>query len=105
MGNVAHLSDQNFKETIKKGVVLIDFYATWCAPCRMIAPVIEELSKLVSGKAVVAKVDIDQAQAVAQECQITSVPTLILFKDGQEVRRIVGIKDLEYLQQLIESAL
>jgi thioredoxin 1 len=101
--HVEQLLDENFKEGVREGVSLVDFYATWCAPCRMIAPIIEELAKTTNGKARIAKVDIDQAQEVAQDLQITSVPTLILFKDGVEVKRIVGVKDLDYLTKLIES--
>ncbi len=101
--NIAHLTDEDFQETISKGVTLVDFYATWCGPCRMIAPIIEELTEQVTGKATIAKLDIDQAQKTTATLQITSVPTLILFKDGQEVKRVVGVKDKEYLLNLINS--
>jgi thioredoxin 1 len=101
--NIAHLTDENFQEVISKGVTLVDFYATWCGPCRMIAPIVEQLSAKVQGKARVAKLDIDQAQQTTASLQITSVPTLILFKDGKEVKRVVGVKDLDYLLSLVQS--
>jgi thioredoxin 1 len=101
--NIAHLTDENFQQTIEKGVTLVDFYATWCGPCRMIAPILEQLLGKVQGKAHVAKLDIDQAQQTTTSLQITSVPTLILFKDGKEVKRVVGVKDLDYLLNLVQS--
>ena len=101
--NVAHLTDENFQQTIAKGVTLVDFYATWCGPCRMIAPIVEQLAGKVQGKARVAKLDIDQAQQITASLQITSVPTLILFKEGKEVKRVVGVKDLDYLLNLVQS--
>jgi thioredoxin 1 len=101
--NIEHLTDENFQQIIAKGLTLVDFYATWCGPCRMIAPIMEQLSGKVQGKAKVAKLDIDQAQQTTASLQITSVPTLILFKDGKEVKRVVGVKDLDYLLNLVHS--
>lgn len=100
---IIHLDDANFKQTIAKGLTLVDFYATWCGPCRMITPIIEQLSGKVAGKANIGKLDIDQAQETTASLQITSVPTLILFKDGREVKRVVGVKDLDFLLNLVES--
>src|SRR5947209_8153472 len=101
--NIPHLTDENFQQTIAKGLTLVDFYATWCGPCRMIAPIIEQLAEKAAGKAQVAKLDIDQAQQTTASLQITSVPTLILFKEGKEVKRVVGVKDLDYLLNLVQS--
>lgn len=103
--NIVHLTDENFKETIANGVTLVDFYATWCGPCRMIAPIVEQLAGMVQGKARIAKLDIDQAQEATNSLQITSVPTVILFKEGKEVKRIVGVKDLDFFLNLVQSAL
>lgn len=101
--SLTYLTDENFKETIAQGVTLVDFYATWCGPCRMIAPIVEQLASMVQDKARIAKIDIDQAQNVTADLQITSVPTLILFKDGKEMKRVVGVKDLDYLLNLVQS--
>jgi len=102
-GHLANLTDENFQQTVSKGVTLVDFYATWCGPCRMVGPIVEELAGMVQGKAQVAKMDIDQAQQTTASLQITSVPTLILFKDGKEIKRVVGVKDLDYLLNLVQS--
>ncbi|MFI0434161.1 MAG: thioredoxin [Parachlamydiaceae bacterium] len=101
--NIHHLTDENFQETISKGLVLVDFHATWCGPCRMIAPILEQLAEKAAGKVVIGKLDIDQAQQTTSSLQITSVPTLILFKEGKEVKRVVGVKDLDYLLHLVQS--
>lgn len=101
--NLVHLSDENFQSEIASGVTLVDFHATWCGPCRMITPIVEQLAGMLQGKAKIAKVDIDQSQETTSALQITSVPTLILFKDGKEVKRVVGVKDLDYLLNLVQS--
>lgn len=101
--HLIHLTDENFQQTIAKGVTLVDFHAAWCGPCRMIAPIVEQLAGMVKGKAHIGKLDIDQAQETTASLQITSVPTLILFKDGKEVKRVVGVKDLDYLLNLVQS--
>ena len=102
---VKHFKDSDFKEEIKKGVVLIDFFASWCGPCRMLAPIIEEVAGHFQDKATIAKVDIDTEQKIAAEYQVTSVPTMILFKDGKEIQRLVGLRDAESIIELINGAL
>lgn len=104
-GNLKYLSDENFDSTIQNGVTLVDFYADWCGPCRRIAPVIDELAQEMNGKATIAKLDIEKAQNTTATWQVMSIPTLILFKNGKEVKRIVGLTDKENLKQLIQSAL
>ena len=101
---VKHFTDSNFKEEIKKGVTLVDFSAAWCGPCRMLSPIIEEVAKNFENKATVAKVDIDSDQKIAAEYQVTSVPTMILFKDGKEVERMVGLRDAENVIEFVNSA-
>ncbi|MCB1117336.1 MAG: thioredoxin [Chlamydiia bacterium] len=98
-------TDENFEEKIKQGVTLIDFYADWCGPCRMLTPVLEEVASEMQGKANFAKLDIDQNQKVAGQYQVTSVPTLILFKDGKEVNRLVGLRDAEAIKHFVGGAL
>lgn len=103
--NLKYLNDDNFQDTVAKGVTLVDFYADWCGPCRMIAPIVEELAGELNGKAQIAKLDIENAQKTTSSFNVTSIPTLILFKDGKEIKRIVGIRGKEDLKQLITSAL
>lgn len=103
--DILYLDDTNFDDKITNGVILVDFYADWCGPCRMIAPMIEELSQEMSGKAKVGKVDIDSAQETASKLGITAVPTIILFKDGKEIDRVVGVRDKTSLKSMMEGAL
>lgn len=104
--NVKYLNDENFNNTVaNEGVTVVDFYADWCGPCRMITPIIEELADEMKGKATVAKLDIEHAQQTTAEFQVMSIPTIIIFKKGKEYKRIVGIKGKADLKAAIESAL
>lgn len=103
--DLIHLSDNDFDEKISKGVVLVDFYADWCGPCRMIAPIIEDLARDFKGRAVIAKVDVDQAQNVASKYNVTSIPTVILFVNGKEDKRVVGVRDKKAFESLLDAAL
>jgi len=87
-----HLTDSNFEQTISTNkTVLVDFWATWCGPCRALAPTIVELAKEYSGKVLIGKLDVDENPATAEKFQVFSIPTMILFKDGKEVDRLVGL--------------
>jgi thioredoxin 1 len=87
-----HLTDNNFEETISKNkIVLIDFWAGWCGPCRALAPTIEELAKDMSGKVLVTKLNVDENPATAEKFQVYSIPTVVVLKDCCEVDRIVGL--------------
>lgn len=92
----------NFNEQIKEGVVLVDFFATWCGPCKMQSPVLEELKEDRSDVKVV-KIDVDQETEIAREYGVMSIPTLILFKDGKEVAKNVGFMPKELLVQWINE--
>ena len=94
---VLTLTDKNFQQQTKNKVVLVDFWATWCAPCRMMAPVLNDVSAELSGNSHVGKVNIEQYQSLAQKFKVRSIPTLILFKNGTEINRFVGIKSKDFL--------
>lgn len=91
---VLHLNQENFDKTINGAeTALVDFWAPWCGPCKMLGPVFEEAEKEVNGKAVLAKVNVDEQQDLAVRFGVTSIPTLILFKNGKEVKRSLGFID------------
>ena len=105
MGNeIKHLDDETFDEAVAAGVTLVDFHADWCGPCRMVAPIVSELAGEMND-VTIAKVDIEKAQKTTAEWQVTSVPTLIVFKDGEVVNRVVGIRDKESIRSMIEAAM
>lgn len=87
-----------------KGLVLVDFWATWCGPCRMLAPVVEEIAGEMAGKVTVGKLNIDDYTDFAIGLGVVSIPTLILFKDGAEVARSVGVQPKQSIQAMIRSA-
>ncbi len=101
---IKKFSDDNFDEGIKQGVVLVDFYADWCGPCRMLTPVIEELAQEMKGKITIAKVDTDQSVNVSAKYEVSSIPTLLLFKNGELIKRVVGLKDLDGLRKMVNEA-
>ncbi|MCE5293662.1 MAG: thioredoxin [Chlamydiales bacterium] len=98
---IVKIDDQNFSTTISEGVTLVDFYADWCGPCRMLTPILEALASEMNDKMKVAKLDVDHAPQTTTTYQITSVPTMIIFKNNKEEERIVGLKDLETLKKII----
>jgi thioredoxin 1 len=94
------LTDKNFQHQINAKTILVDFWASWCAPCRMMAPVLNEVSEEID-KVFVGKINIDEYQSVAAKYNVRNIPTMIIFKNGKEVDRIVGIKSKSYLLQQI----
>lgn len=103
--NIHYLNDDNFEITISEGITLVDFYADWCGPCKRIAPVIEELAGELGDKAKIAKLDIESAQKTTAQFEVMSIPTIILFKDGEEIKRVVGVIDKDGLKKMIESVI
>ncbi len=90
--SVLHLTAENFKSTIQNAEkpVLVDFFADWCMPCKMFAPILEKVAEKIDDGAIIAKANIDEVEAIAMEYGVMSVPTVIVFKNGEEVRRNVG---------------
>ena len=105
--NITTLSDASFDELVASSdvPVLVDFWAEWCGPCKMIAPVLEEIAAEQAGKLQIAKLNIDDNLAVTQRFEVMSIPTLILFKDGEPAMRIVGAKGKGQLLQEISEHL
>jgi thioredoxin 1 len=99
------VNSTEFKGAIAKGVTLVDFYADWCGPCKMIAPVLEQLSTEFEGKAHIIKLDVDASPDIAQSFGVMSIPTLIVFKDGKAVGKAVGFQQKAQLTALINRAL
>ncbi len=94
---VLTLTEQNFHQQTKNKVVLVDFWASWCAPCRMMAPVLNDVAIELKGNSHVGKVDIQQFQSLANQFKVRSIPTLILLRNGIEINRFVGIKSKDFL--------
>ena len=99
------LNKDNFEATISNGVALVDFWASWCGPCKMQLPIIEEFSGEMEGKATVGKVNVDEELELAQSFGIQSIPTLILFKDGKPVKKLVGLHSKESLYEEVNQVL
>jgi thioredoxin 1 len=102
-GKIKKLSDQNFEHQIKSGIMLVDFWATWCMPCKMMAPVLNDLSEDLNGNASVGKLDVDQNRAASAKYAVRSIPTMVLFKNGKEINRFVGVKTKDFLLKEIRK--
>jgi thioredoxin 1 len=105
--NITTLTDTNFNEEVKgaDGPVLVDFWAEWCGPCKMIAPILEEIATEQAGKIRIGKLNVDDAPQTAQQFQVMSIPTLILFKDGEVQKRVVGARGKGQLLEEISAFL
>lgn len=99
-----HITDADFKSTIEKyPLVLMDFWAPWCGPCKMIGPIIESMAKEYAGKVVFAKINVDNNPGIAGALQVMGIPTLMVFKDGKLVQRVSGALPRKSLEQMIKK--
>jgi len=99
------LTDEDFKQLTGKGVTLVDFWATWCGPCVRQGPIVEDIAKQYLGRATVGKLDVDANRDTAGQFGVRSIPTLIVFRDGKEVQRLVGLQSEETLRSALDAAL
>ncbi|HGX0904487.1 TPA: thioredoxin [Staphylococcus aureus] len=102
---IVKVKDADFDSKVESGVQLVDFWATWCGPCKMIAPVLEELAADYEGKADILKLDVDENPSTAAKYEVMSIPTLIVFKDGQPVDKVVGFQPKENLAEVLDKHL
>ena len=105
--NVLELTDNDFESEVERasGVALVDFWAEWCAPCRVFAPVLEELAAEYADRVSVRKLNVDEGKATAAKYEIRAIPTTIVFQDGKEVERFVGVTKKETLKERLDAAL
>jgi thioredoxin 1 len=101
---VKHITDGEFEGTVASGVTLVDFWAPWCGPCKAIAPYLDELAGEYGDSAKIVKINIDENQGIASQFGVMSIPTLLLFKDGQMAAKKVGAGDKKALKALIDQA-
>ena len=102
---IVKVTDADFDSKVESGVQLVDFWATWCGPCKMIAPVLEELAADYEGKADILKLDVDENPSTAAKYEVMSIPTLIVFKDVQPVDKVVGFQPKENLAEVLDKHL
>lgn len=100
-----NLNEANFNEHTAKGVVLVDFWAAWCGPCQAVLPIMDELSKDFEGRASICKVNVDEERALARQHGVSSIPTILLMKDGQVVERIVGAQSKSVFESKLNALL
>lgn len=100
-----NLDESNFDSSIAEGVTLVDFWAPWCRPCLMQAPILEEVARVLLEKATIAKVNVDDTPALAERFMVQGIPTLIIFQDGKPAKRLVGVQTRQTLLDTIEKIL
>ena len=99
------LDETNFKHQVGQGVSIVDFWATWCMPCKVMAPILNDIAEEMTGKVKVCKVDVDKHQQLAANYSVRNIPTLIMFKDGKEINRFVGVKQKDFLKKQINQVI
>jgi thioredoxin 1 len=101
--NIKVLTNQNFHNQIKTGITLVDFWAEWCMPCKMMAPVLNDVAEELNGRASVGKLNVEQHNDIASQFGVSSIPTMIMFKNGREINRFVGVKSKDFLVKEINK--
>ncbi len=99
---IVTLTNENFDATVKEGTVLVDFWATWCGPCRMQAPILEQLDAKLDGAVTIGKVDVDEQPELANRFGVSSIPTLVIMKNGEVAEKKVGVTDAATLEALVK---
>lgn len=97
------VKENEFNKEIERGVVVVDFFATWCGPCKMLAPVFDEVSSELEGKANFIKVDVDQSSSIASQYGVTSIPTIVVLKDGEKQQVSLGFQPKQQLKSMVEQ--
>lgn len=105
IGKVINLTDNNFEQTIKKGITLVDFWAVWCGPCKTQGPIIDKVAEEIGSKAKICKLDTDKNPVISNKYKISLIPTIIIFKDGQQVHKFVGVQQKDLLVNKIKELL
>lgn len=105
MSNATELTGATFGDTVASGVTLVDFWAEWCGPCRMMGPILDEIAGQYAGKASIGKVNVDNEPGLAEKYRVSSIPTLLVLKDGTEVKRFVGVTPKTELAKAIDAAI
>ncbi len=102
---IVDLTSATFDQTVANGVVMVDFWAPWCGPCKQLAPILVKVAAAVQGKAVIAKVNVDEFQDLAVKFQVTSIPTMLIFKNGTIVKQLMGLKSDKVIVDAIEEVI